>query len=99
MRAVAWGTRSPYPTTRAAMLPARDGPYLSLLRQASGLRPEPLALNGRHEAALRREPAEGPDLRRRRSQARLRLHPLPEGGQGHQGLAGRPLADPSLVRF
>ena len=26
----------------------------------------------------------------RRSEARLRLHPLPQGGQGHQGLAGRP---------
>src|SRR5215217_420918 len=82
------------------MLPARYGSYLSLLRQAPGIRPEPVALDGRHETALRREPAEGPHLRSRRTEARVRLHPLPQGGQGHQGVAGRPaVADPSLVRF
>src|SRR5215207_7678227 len=100
MRAVACATHPPYPTTPAAMLPARNGPYLSLLRQAPRLRAEPLALHGRHQAALRCEPAEGPHLRSGRAEARLRLHPLPEGGQGHQGVAGRPaMADPSLVRF
>ena len=37
---------------------------------------------------------------RGRPEARLRLHPLPQGGEGHEGVAGRPLlADPSLVRF
>src|SRR5215216_834842 len=99
MRAVACGTHSPYPAAPAAMLPARNGPYLSLLRQAPGLRPEPLALHGRHQAALRREPAEGPDRRARRSQARLRLHALPQGRQGHEGLARPVVADPSLLRF
>src|SRR5215212_4289735 len=84
-----------------AMLLGRNGSNLSLLRQAPGLRPEPLALHGRHQAALRREPAEGPDRRERRSQARVRLHALPQGRQGHEGLAApSPLvADPSLLRF
>src|SRR5215213_6859739 len=90
MRAVAGGTPPPYPPPHPAMLPARNGPYLSLLRKAPGLRPEPLALHGRDEAPLRCEPPEGPHLRGGRPQARLRLHPLPEGGQGHQGVAGRP---------
>ena len=46
------------------------------------------------------ESAEGAHLGGRCPEARLRLHPLPQGGQGHQGVAGRPLlADPSLVRF
>ena len=38
----------------------------------------------------------------RGAEARLRLHALPQGGQGHQGLDGRPrqpVADPSLLRF
>src|SRR5215213_5849757 len=101
MRAVACGTHSPYPAAPAAMLPARNGPYLSLLRQAPGLRPEPLALHGRHQAALRREPPEGSDRRERRAQACVRLHALPQGGQGHEGLAASQslVADPSLIRF
>src|SRR5215208_5993719 len=99
MRAVAGATTAPYPPQSAAMLLRRNGPHLSLLRQAPGLRPEPLALHGGHEAALRRESPEGPHLRRRRAEARLRLHPLPEGGQGHQGVAATAVADPSLVRF
>src|SRR5215210_5132667 len=80
----------------------RYGPRMSLVRQAPGLRPEPLALHGRHEAALRREPPEGPHLRGRRAPARLRLHALPQGGQDHQGLRrapGEAVADPSLLRF
>src|SRR3954454_18485603 len=84
------------------MLLGRNGSNLSLLRQAPGLRPEPLPLHGRHQAALRREPAEGPHHRGRRAEARVRLHALPEGGQGHQGLAGPGpslVADPSLIRF
>src|SRR5215210_8930505 len=75
---------------------------MPLLRQASRLRAEPLALHGRHEAALRREPPEGPHLRGRRAPARLRLHALPQGGQDHQGLRrapGEAVADPSLLRF
>ena len=48
-----------YPAAAAAILWRRNGPNLSLLRKAPGLRPEPLALHGRHEAAVRREPPEG----------------------------------------
>ena len=38
---------------------------------------------------------------KRRPQARLRLHALPEGRQGHEGLvpATQSVADPSLIRF
>ena len=36
------------------ILPVRDGPRLSFMRQASCLRAEPLALHGRHQAPLRR---------------------------------------------
>src|SRR3954466_7795714 len=75
------------------------GPNLSFLRQAPGLRPEPLALHGRHQAAVRREPPEGPDRRERRPEACLRLHALPQGRQGHEGLARPVVADPSLLRF
>src|SRR4051794_13363241 len=73
------------PAPSAAMLLGRNGSNLSLLRQAPGLRPEPLALHGRHQAALRCEPPEGPHRRERRPQARLRLHALPQGRQGHEG--------------
>ena len=41
--------------------------------------------DGGHQAALQPEPPEGPHLRRGRSPARVRLHSLPEGLQGHQG--------------
>src|SRR4051812_46200653 len=63
-----------------------DGPRLSFLRQASCVRAEPLALHGRDQAPLRREPAEGSHLRGRSSAARLRVHALPQGGQDHQGV-------------
>src|SRR3954469_18438179 len=79
-----------------------DGPRLSFLRKAPCVRAEPLALHGRHQAPLRREPAEGSHLRGRRSAARLRVHALPQGGQDHQGIGGPPgaaVADPSLLRF
>src|SRR3954466_11861286 len=68
------------------------GPNLSFLRQAPGLRPEPLALHGRHQAPVRREPPEGPHRRERRAEACVRLHALPQGRQGHEGVtsAGGP---------
>src|SRR5262249_39629410 len=56
-------------------------------------------LHGCHEASVRRQRPEGPHRRGRCSEARVRVHALPEGGQGHQGLTGGPLADPSLLRF
>ena len=55
------------------------------LRQGAGVRPQPQPLDGRHQAALRSEPAEGPDHGRLRPAARLRVHALPESRQGHQG--------------
>src|SRR3954466_13951430 len=64
------------------------GPNLSFLRKAPGLRPEPLALHGRHQAPVRREPPEGADHRVGCAEARVRLYALPEGRQGHEGLAG-----------
>src|SRR3954447_6835605 len=82
---VTGGIESTVPNT-AVLYFRRDGPNLSLLRQAPGLRPEPLALDGRHEAPVRREPPEGPHHGGRRAEARIRLHALPEGGQGRKGV-------------
>src|SRR4051794_38194477 len=97
---VTGGTRPRYPRLRSYTSPL-DGSNLSFLRQAPRLRPEPLALHGRHQAPVRREPAEGAHHGGGRAQARVRLHALPEGGQGHEGLdpAADPVADPSLLRF
>src|SRR4051794_2506761 len=79
-------TRVPF--GRAAMLPARYGSSLSLLRQAPRLRPVALALDGRHQAAVRSEPPESAHPRVERcAPARVRLHALPQGRQDHQGLA------------
>jgi hypothetical protein len=52
---------STVPNAGRSLCSPRHGTHLSLLRQAARLRPEPLALDGRHEAPLRREPPEGPD--------------------------------------
>ncbi len=71
-------------TSRASRLGA-DGKGVSQLRQGTGVRPEPQPLDGRDQAALRPQPAEGQDHGRGRSAARVRLHPLPESRQGHQG--------------
>src|SRR4051812_13885299 len=82
---VTGGIESTVPNT-AVLYFRRDGPNLSFLRQAPGLRPEPLALDGRHEAPVRREPPEGAHHGGGRAEARVRLHALPEGWQGHQGV-------------
>ena len=68
----------------SARLP-RDGQGMSQLRQGPGVRSEPQPLDGRHQAALRPEPAEGQDPRRQGAAARVRLHALPESRQGHEG--------------
>ena len=58
--------------------------------QGPGVRQQPKPLDGGHEAALRSEPPEGADPRGQGAAARVRLHALPQGRQGHQGpLAGR----------
>src|SRR4051794_8867258 len=96
------GTPKTVPNQPSPYTPRPDGPRLSFMRQASCVRAEPLALHGRHQAPLRREPAEGSHFRGRGSAARLRVHALPQGGQDHQGLAGplgAAVADPSLLRF
>ena len=58
---------------------------LSRLRKGSLLRPLPQPLDGRHQSPVRSEPAARPDRRRRHAASRVRLHPLPQGRQGHQG--------------
>src|SRR4051812_50062193 len=67
---------------------------MSFLRQAACLRTEPLALDGRHEAAVRRESPESPHFGGRRPPARVRLHALPQGGQDHEGVGGEPPLSP-----
>src|SRR4051812_35793818 len=68
---------------------ASDGQGLSQLRQAPRVRQLAEPLDGRHPAALQPEPAEGADPgAERRDCARLRLRPVPEEQQGHQGRIG-----------
>src|SRR5258708_4204021 len=55
------------------------------LRQGTGVREQPQPLDGRHQAALRSKPAEGPHPRGQHAQARLRVHALPESGEGDEG--------------
>src|SRR3954471_7584150 len=74
---------------------ARHGQGLSFLREGSRVRPEPQPLDGGHQAPLQPEPSEGPDHGWLRAAPGLRLHPLPEGRQGHEGT----LRDPALLRF
>src|SRR5581483_1490717 len=71
-------------------------------RPGPGVRELAQPLDGRHPAALQPEPPEGPHRRRRPPPARLRLHALPEGGQGHEGALtadNPPVPDPSIERF
>ena len=79
-------TGPPWP--RYATSVARD--RLSVTREAT---------RWRHQAALRSEPAARPDRRRRNAAAGLRVHPLPQGRQGHQSQviepARAPAPDPS----
>src|SRR3954469_14750708 len=95
-----WGISPPYP------MPGRGehghrlcwpayGEGLSLVREGSRVRPESQPLYGRDEAPLQPEPSEGPDHGWLRAPTGVRVHPLPEGRQGHQGT----LRDPALVRF
>src|SRR3954471_10169312 len=71
------------------------GQGLSLVREGSRVRAESQPLHGRDEAPLQPEPSEGPDHGWLRAPTGVRVHPLPEGRQGHQGT----LRDPALVRF
>src|SRR4051794_21988844 len=102
----------PNPARTVLYTAGRDGQGLSQLREEAGVRPEPQPLDGRHEAALQPEPPEGADPRRCRAAPGVRLHPLPEGRQGHQSpvtppavaargdrRTKRPALDPTLVRF
>src|SRR3954452_19885369 len=95
-----WGISPPYP------MPGRGehghrlcwpayGEGLSLVREGSRVRPESQPLYGCDEAPLQPEPSEGPDHGWLRAPTGVRVHPLPEGRQGHQGT----LRDPALVRF
>src|SRR5581483_11097441 len=63
---------------------------LRQLRQEACVRTSPLALDGGDEAALQPEPPARPRAAEGRADARLRLHPLPQGRQGAKsGLATR----------
>src|SRR6202035_1068808 len=55
------------------------------LRQGTRVREQPQPLDGRHQAALRSKPAEGTHPRGQYAQARLRVHALPESGEGDEG--------------
>src|SRR3954452_5639261 len=63
--------------------------------QGAGVRPESQPLDGSAPASLQPEPSEGPDHGWLRAAPGVRVHPLPEGRQGHQGA----LRDPALLRF
>jgi len=65
---------------------------MSQLRQGSGVRQLPKPLDGRDQAALRAEPAKGPDPGERASDAGVRLHALLEVEQGHKGCLARSAA-------
>ena len=79
------GTHAPYPRASAAMLPRRMARFVTPAGRAR-VRAVEAPLDGGDEAPVRPEPAEGADHRGRRSPARVRLHALPQGRQGHQGL-------------
>ncbi len=55
------------------------------LWEEAGVRPSSVALDGCDEAPLRPEPAARPHPPQGLADARLRLHPLPEGRQGAEG--------------
>src|SRR5207244_1581548 len=57
------------------------------LRESPLVRQQPEPLDGGHEAALQPEPAARARLPRRDGEARLCLHPLPEGGESPKSSA------------
>src|SRR5829696_2624239 len=61
------------------------GESLLFLRKASRLRQRAQSLSARHPPAPGPKPAENPYPGRCLDEARLRLHLLPEGVQGHEG--------------
>src|SRR5438105_14839607 len=70
------------------------------MREGSLLRSQPQPFDGRDEAALRPEPAARSDKRQRHAAPGVRLHAVPEGGQGNESpLTGVRVSDPSIVRF
>ena len=64
---------------------AADVQGLRNLRQEAGVRQQPEPLDGGDEAPLQPEPAAHPRLLGGSPHARVRLHALPQGRQGHQG--------------
>ncbi len=90
---------SPHHERCAGSLDCRgDGKGVSQLRQGAGVRQQPQPLDGRDQAPLRPEPAEGADPRRQGAQARLRMHALPQSGQGPEGHVARPNVRSRRVR-
>ena len=72
----------------AATLPPAMSKICAICGKKPGVREPPLALDGRDEAPVRPEPPARPDAPQRLAAARLRLHPLPQGRQGHQSRLG-----------
>src|SRR6478752_10761822 len=60
-------------------------PSLRDLCKEAWFRQQPEPLHGRHQAALRAQPAADPDPARRFADPCLRLHALPQERPGHQG--------------
>src|SRR5436190_11920787 len=58
---------------------------LRSLREEAVVRPQPEPLDGGDEAPVQPEPPARPRAARRQGEARVRLHPLPQGRQGAEG--------------
>src|SRR5438067_3594710 len=72
----------------AGRFPPPEGPprvpSLRHLRKEAGVWQQPQPLDGRHQAALRAEPAADPDPAGRLADSGVRLHPLPQERPRHQ---------------
>ncbi len=75
---------------RLAATLTRRGEGLLLVWKGPCVRAQPQSLHGGDEAALQPEPPEGPHLGRGSSPARVRLHPLPQGREGHEARLAPP---------
>ncbi len=69
---------------------AADVQGLRNLWQETRVWEPPLAFDGGHQAPVRPEPAACSHAPERHREARVRLHPLPQGRQSHQGNLGPP---------
>ena len=80
-----------------ASLPRRAKGLL-LVQEGPRVRQQPQPLDGRHPPALQPQPSEGPHRRGRISVARIRLYPLPQSRQSHQGRLRLRISASSVAR-